>query len=179
MKYIAITICCFLIAGALLTCSSSSDSNDTYKRGLTVTYSNGTNTVETIILHGWRAECSDTDNNFYQGECTPLSNSPVDWAWGNNFSATWTGFILIPTSGEYTFSSWVDGTVYIEIADTVIANFNTVGSSYSKTMTFQEAGWKPILMTFTANGGSNSMHIGWVVPGGTYVTVPAKNLGHE
>ncbi len=152
-----------------------------YTPGLEVSYSNGVNVVETVILHGWRpaTECGHTDNNLYQGVCVPLQDSPVDWAWGNSFTAEWSGYISVPEAGAYVFSSWVDGDVFISVDGTVVADLNTVGSPYSGTVTFQEGGWYPISMTFTANGGSNAMHLAWQGPGGASGTVPADNLGYR
>ena len=159
--------------------NSSSNNSDEFKQGLKANYSNGINTIEKIILHGWGSDCTETGNNFYQGACTPIDASPIDWAWGNNFTTTWTGFINIPEPGNYTFSAWVDGMVSISINDSLVANFNTVGSAYSKVLFFDEANWYPISMTFTANGGSNYMHLGWVKPGGNYETVPGQYLGYK
>ena len=152
-----------------------------YSSGLEVSYSNGVNVVETVILHGWRpdTECGHTDNNLYQGVCVPLADSPVDWAWGSSFSADWSGFISIPEAGDYVFTSWVDGEVFISVDGTVVADLNTVGDTYSGTVAFQQGGWYPISMTFATNGGSNGMHLGWQGPGVASGTVPADNLGYR
>jgi hypothetical protein len=152
-----------------------------YSPGLQVSYSNGVNVVETVILHGWRpdTECGQTDNNLYQGVCVPLDESPVDWAWGNSFSAEWSGYIFMPEAGEYVFNSWVDGDVYIAVDGTVVADLSTVGGTYTGAVTIQQEGWYPISMTFTANGGSNSMHLGWQGPGVVSGTVPVGNLGYR
>ena len=167
-----------LVISYMAACSNSSESQQTDNTGLKVTYSNGVEKVEKIIHHGWRQECGDTGNNFYGGACLAIDASPVDWAWGN-FDATWSGSIFIPVEGEYTFSAWVDGAVYIMVNDSVVADFNTVGSAYTKTLSFAEAKWYPISMKFIANGGSNYMHLGWVKPGTPYETVPAENLRQQ
>jgi len=163
----------------LFSCSTSSDSENDNQLGLRAVYSNGQNVIETVILHGWGSQCSETANNLYQGVCTPVDQSPLDWAWGNNYTVIWSGFINIPQAGDYVFSAWVDGTVFIAINDSVVADFNTVGSAYSKTLNFTQADWYPVSMTFTANGGSNYMHLGWVRPGEAYQTVTAEYLKYE
>ena len=177
MKNVLLSVS-IILSVSLLACSNSSQPKEPENLGLRVVYSNGEDKVEKVILHGWDAECTDTDNNLYQGECLAVESSPVDWAWGN-FSANWSGEIYIPAAGEYTFSTWVDGIVYIVVNDSVVSDFNTVGSYYTRTLSFGEAKWYPISMTFTDNGGSNYMHLAWAKPDQVYETVPAANLRHD
>jgi len=136
--------------------------------GLPASYSTGAQPVEGPIFHGWWTPCTGTDHNWYQGECTPVDESPVDWADGMGWSVTWTGQLFVPYSGDYRFASsyWVDGIVDIVVNGTVVADLNTIGGGYSQTITLPGNTWVPVSMSFQPNGGSNNMHLGWVSPGG-------------
>lgn len=50
--------------------------------GLTAYYSNGIRMFEGPIRHGYSHDCGGTANNIYQNQCTPVSQLPVNWAWG-------------------------------------------------------------------------------------------------
>ncbi|TFG94498.1 MAG: hypothetical protein E4H13_14790 [Calditrichales bacterium] len=181
-KMVKILLCCSIIF-ILIKCDSASEPEEntpTYEPGLKASYSTGVNKIESSVYHGWASACASTGNNMYEGQCVEISLSPVDWAWGN-FSANWEGFIYIPEPGQYTFNShfWVDGIIHIEINDTVIADINTPGGGYGKTMTFSNKNWYPVTMTFASNGGSNNMHLGWIKPGSEWEIVPADKLGHR
>jgi hypothetical protein len=166
----------------LTTCSTSGEpeSQPVYDNGLPAVYSNGTEVVETVIHHGWWISCDATGYNLYQGECIDIATSPVDWACGG-FSVSWEGAIYIPEIGTYRFSSNypVNGTIYIAVNDSIVADFDTDGGGYGKTLYFPAKGWYPLDLAFAANGGSNKMHLGWIKPGGEWEIIPAENLGHR
>jgi hypothetical protein len=146
--------------------------------GLSANYSTGTEVLEGPIFHGYWDDCSGTEHNLYEGECTPVASSPVDWAWGRGWTVTWTGQLFVPYSGDFRFASryWVDGIVYIEVGGTVVADLNTTGAGYSKTISLTGNTWVPIQMSFQPNGGSNNMHLGWVSPGGEWCPVARSYL---
>lgn len=169
----------FLVTGCDEATEPKDEQTPEYLPGIQASYSTGSKTVESIIYHGYWSTCTGTGNNLYEGQCTAVDDSPVNWAWGN-FSATWEGYIYIPESGNYIFNShyWVDGIIYIAINDSVVADLNTPGGGYSKTLTLTGKTWYPLSMTFTSNGGSNNMHLGWIKPGAEWEIMPAENLGH-
>jgi hypothetical protein len=146
--------------------------------GLPATYSTGAQLLEGPIFHGYWTSCTSTDHNWYEGECTPVDSTPVNWAWGSGWTVSWTGQLFVPFSGDYRFSSyyWVDGIVYIEVNGTVVADLNTTGGGYGHTVTLAGNTWVPVIMTFTPNGGSNNMHLGWVSPGGEWRPVARSYL---
>jgi len=141
--------------------------------GLPANYSTGPEPVEGPIFHGYWTDCAGTDHNLYEGECTALASSPVNWAWGNGWSVTWAGQLFVPYAGDYRFASryWVVGDVYIEVNGTVVADLNTTGAGYSTTITLPGNTWVPVSMSFAPNGGSNNMHFAWVTPGGEWCPV--------
>jgi hypothetical protein len=138
--------------------------------GLLATYSNGTVVLEGPIRHGWEGTCTSTGNNIYNGVCTAVSSSPVDWAWGT-FSASWQGLVKGPVTGLVAFQSWlwVDGVVHVTVDGVVVANLDTTGGGYSGAVSMVAGRWVPVSMTFAGNGGSNNMHLGW---GGSPPTLP-------
>lgn len=182
-KCISIFLVGFLILIGL-SCSESTEPSEEkssqYTSGLKASYSTGVNKIESIIFHGYWGDCDETGNNMYEGQCTDVDASPVDWAWGN-FSAEWEGYIFIPESGDYRFSSyyWVDGIIYIAINDSVVADLNTPGGGYSKSLSLTGETWYTVSMTFASNGGSNNMHLGWTKPNSEWEIVPAEYLGHR
>jgi len=161
------------------------------EEGLEAIYSNGRQAFEGPINHGWGTSCPGDppyEHNLYQGICTPLSASPVDWAKGGwngssdptGFSVSWNGYIFAPVDGAYSFGGWVDGTVYVEINGEVVANMNTTGSSYGRTVTLPGGRCVPVTMSFSTNGGSNNMVLNWRPPGATVSEpVPKTYLRHH
>ena len=146
--------------------------------GLPAVYSNGAQPVEGPVFHGWWTPCAGTEHNMYEGECTPVAESPVDWADGMGWSVTWTGQLFVPYAGEYRFSAyyWVDGIVYISVNGTVVADLNTTGGGFGQTIALPGNTWVPVSMSFSPNGGSNNMHLGWVSPGGVWRPVARSYL---
>jgi len=146
--------------------------------GLPAAYSTGPQLLEGPVFHGWWTDCAGTDHNWYEGQCTPVIDSPVDWADGMGWSVTWSGQLFVPYAGDYRFASryWVDGIVYIAVNGTVVADMNTTGAGYNTTMTLPGNTWVPVQMSFQPNGGSNNMHLAWVTPGGEWCPVARSYL---
>ncbi len=147
------------------------------ENGLMAHYSTGLEVLEGPIFNGHSSDCSSTDNNLYQYECTPIDQSPVDWARGT-FNVDWTGYVYAPVGGTYTFSShyWVDGNIYVKVGDTVVADFNTDGGGYGGQVTLAKDSFTPVTMSFDSNGGSNNMIFGWQPPGKGWEPVPKNFL---
>jgi len=154
-------------------------------KGLPAFYSNGVQAFEGPIKHGYSHSCpEESSHNLYQNVCTTLDQSPVDWALGGihgsndptAFSVSWSGYIFIPTSGEYRFSGWVDGNIYIEINGVQIAKFNTTGSSYAHSLYLEGETWVPVFIFFETNGGSNNIEFKWKNPDGVVSLVPRNYM---
>ena len=147
------------------------------ENGLQAVYSSGTELLEGPLFNGYSGACTETDHNLYQGVCTPLADSPVNWAW-DGFSVQWTGYLYAPVNGIYTISSnyWVDGIINVEVDGTTITDLNTGGGGYSGQITLQGDHWVPVSITFASNGGSNNMILGWIVPGKNWSLIPRRCL---
>lgn len=156
-------------------------SAEIWDRGLLARYSNGERLLEAPIDHGFDAECDDTQNNRYQGVCTPLSASPVDWADGD-FSVTWNGMYFTGSDADDTvFAGVVDGDVRIEINDQVVVDRMTDGDTYETSVDLPSNTWVPVEMTFQSNGGSNYMQLGRLADDDDddedgIVNIPARDL---
>jgi hypothetical protein len=151
-----------------------------FSQGLWAQYSNGIKTSELKLYSGYSGDCAAPDNNLYQGMCVPVAESPVDWGWGS-FAVEWSGYLLAPVDGVYSFSShfWVDGTVFVKVGDTVIADFDTGGGGYSGQVELQANSYVPVTISFATNGGSNNFSFGWTLPGQSWELVPAQYLFPE
>jgi hypothetical protein len=155
------------VSDGSVTPASGSSEAEIMEPGLMATYSGGAVVLEGPVFNGYSTACGATDNNMYQNACTPLAESPVDWAWGGGFTVTWRGYVYSREGGDQRFNSyyWVDGEVYVEVDEVVIASLDTPGGGYTGTVTLPPHAWVPVLMRFGANGGSNNMHIGWPADG--------------
>ena len=173
----AMTLTATSVADASVSDSVTLQLVDPHSAGLYAAYSTGHNYLEAPIVNGYDSNCSSTGDNVYQAQCTALTSSPVDWAWGN-FNVTWTGFLHAPVSGSYGISSqiWVDGAVYVEIDGQVIADFDTTGGGYSGSVDLVAGERVPVTLRFTANGGSNNMSLFWTLPGQSAAAIPRAYL---
>jgi len=148
--------------------------------GLFARYDNMVKLSERIIYHGYNGNCSSSNYNLYQGECTPIDNSPVNWSSGD-FSVNWSGYLYSPVDGTYTLSSHygVDGIIFIKVGDTIVADLNSNGSGYSGPVYLAADSYTPITIAFAANGGSNSMILGWIMPDLNWQLIPERYLFPE
>ncbi len=147
------------------------------ENGLRASYSTGTIVNEGPIRHGYNSSCSATGNNMYQDTCAPTTESPANWAWGS-FGVDWSGVIYAPVAGTYTFGSyyWVDGTVFVQVGDTVIADLTTGSGRFSGSVYLAKDSFTPVTMSFTGNGGSNNMSLFWKKEGSSWAMAPRTVL---
>ena len=93
---------------------------------------------------------------------------------------SWSGYLFAPVDGEYYFSGWVDGDVYISVNGVRITRKQTTGAGYSGSVYLTGETWVPIFMYFETNGGSNNMMLKWRIQGtGVSDYVPRKYLNDE
>jgi hypothetical protein len=124
---------------------------------------------------------------------TSQIDSNIDFAWGGsspatgvagtNLSVRWTGSILAPITGTYTFETHSDDGVNVWIdSRRVISSWKDQDGSTAVSGTiYLEAGkyYDLIVEYYQAEGGSQ-LKLQWVVPGSTaLVDVPAVNLFHD
>jgi len=94
------------------------------------------------------------------------------------FYVSWSGYLFAPVDGEYGFSGWFDGDVYIEVDGVGLVDKKTTGSFQRGSVYLTGETWTPIFIFFETNGGSNNMMLRWTVqymndvPGDAPTTVP-------
>lgn len=103
-------------------------------------------------------------------------DSNVDFSWGtgsnpaggaNTFSARWTGQILAPETGNYTFYSNSDDGFRVWVNNTLIDDFWTdhgPTNSTSATVAMTAGQKYDIVIEFYENGGGAEAHLGWKIP---------------
>ena len=116
---------------------------------------------------------TDATVSFNWGAGSPGSALPAD-----NFSARWTGWIEIPTTGTYTFfvtiddgaRLWIDGELLID------KWFDNGGVEYASPPVSLGAGRVDIRIEYFEHAGAASIVFAWQGPGIAKATVPAAHL---
>jgi hypothetical protein len=136
--------------------------------GLTGTYFNNINLTAPSVL-----KRNDATINFSWGVGSPL-NGVVNT---NNFSARWTGKILAPVTGTYSFSVQGDDGVRLRVNNTfIINNFNYKNSTDVGTISLTAGQFYDITLEYFEGGGDATIIMRWSYPGQALVVVPQANL---
>jgi cytochrome c peroxidase len=119
---------------------------------------------------------------------TKLEAVDYDWTTGapgtgvnaDQFSARWSGSLLVPSTGTYRLRTISDDGVRLWVAGTQrINNWSDHGPTTDTTVDLAlTAGQRvPIVLEFYENGGGAVMRLQWLTPAAAaYVAVPAVNL---
>lgn len=145
--------------------------------GLLARYSNGALRLEGPIAHGANDACTTTGGHEYEGRCRPAADAPVDWAATSSFSVEWTGFLLVPRSGEYYFESdgALKGAARVEIDGVVLAEQTAQDTPWAGTLSLA-AGQVPVKLSFASTDSPNRVRFGWKNSSGVVVPVPRAHL---
>jgi hypothetical protein len=109
----------------------------------------------------------------------------IDFSWGDerphekmprdNFAIVWQGMIIPPTSGEYVFESEVDDRVEVRIGDhPAMRNGNGGGRLGALNLTANKP--LPIRVNYEEDGGTSTMRLFWIPPGGERQIIPTSSL---
>ncbi len=114
----------------------------------------------------------DPDVNFFWGTGSPSSGIiPND-----NFYARWTGYITVPTTGNYTFGCNVDLSCIIDINNAFYFAADYGQNGWASNSVYLEAG-KPIPITLRSNESTGNAQMQFLVRGPvTAQSVPAAWL---
>ena len=129
---------------------------------------------------------------YYSGRYAAMLTSRVegvnfDWGYGapapevpaDNFSVQWTGQLVAPVTGTYTFSTVSDDGVRLWVANQwLIDNWtdHAAGTDTSRGV-YLEAGQKyPVRLDFYENGGRAVMQLLWALPGRGAEVIPQSAL---
>ena len=92
-----------------------------------------------------------------------------------NMSASWSGSVKAPTSGDYIFRVRADDTVTLSVNGTQVVNqtsYDGLTNHYSPTYTVSAGKMFNIAVQFSQGGGGSSVVLEWLLPGTmTYVPV--------
>ena len=97
----------------------------------------------------------------------------------DRFQVKWTGFILVPTSGNYIFSTYSDDGAKLWINESVILNdWSDHAPRWADSPSvYLTAGYHQIRLEYYENGGGNVIRLAWNGPNiGSRTTVPTTNL---
>lgn len=145
--------------------------------GLLARYSTGAVRVEGPLAHGQRDTCTATGGLEYQARCTPLTESPVDWAQGDAFTVEWTGHLLVPAAGTWHLESDgpARGQLAVEVDGQALVDAALDGAPWSADVALS-ATKVPVRITFEGLGGANRLRFAWRGPDGVVAPVPRGHL---
>lgn len=95
----------------------------------------------------------------------------------SRFAVEWTGFILIPEAGAYTFSTVSDDGSELEIADTIVVRNGGVHGPQEQIGTIvADAGFHPVRLRYEQAGGGLALEVRMARQGEPLQPVPATAL---
>lgn len=108
----------------------------------------------------------------------PSGEQPFSGAGRSNYSIRYTGQILAPVSGEYTFSTIADDGAVLTIGDTVV--IRDAGPHYAEehsgTISLTKGKYYPFTLDYYNGDQGGSIQLFWQHSGGMRTLVPAENL---
>ncbi len=115
----------------------------------------------------------DPTVNFNWGTGSPDPSMAAD-----GFAARWTGEVVIPASGTYTFHTQTDDGVRLWVNDeTLIDNWTDHGNTHdSGTIELMGGRRYPIKLEYYENGGDALCQLAWEGPGIGRGPIPSHNL---
>lgn len=164
-------------ANTIATTSATISYSANYSSGLTGTYYDQ-NATAGAFFTGNTVTRTDSTLDF------TWSSSPVSGIPSSNYSVRWTGAILVPTTGSYTFSMqdqgnarlWINGAYYAgDWYDTEPGTSSVSGSS----ITLTGGTYVPVTVESWHGTGSNLAVLRWKKPGSSsHVAIPSTQLYH-
>lgn len=113
--------------------------------------------------------------NFGWGDNSPKK----DVVPGDNFSVRWSGRVMAPVSGSYTFYTVSDDGVRLTVNGKRVINNWTDHSTTEDAgtpITLEGGKWYPIVMEYFENGGDAVARLRWQYPGQKKVVIPETML---
>jgi hypothetical protein len=151
-----------------------------YARGLSATFYRLPEGVHALPDFSHLSPCahSAADRIFYPKSYDAFSGAPSDLT--DRFAAEFGGFLLVPRSGEYTFTLTSDDGSRLFIDGEELADNDGEHSMSSKSATMAlSAGVHPLKVEYFENGGNAGLELAWSPAGFPSETIPARFLLHE
>lgn len=115
---------------------------------------------------------SQIDDGFAQG------TSPYSGTGRTNYSIRYSGQILAPQSGEYTFTTVADDGAVLTIGDTEV--IRDAGPHFAEehtgTITLEKGTYYPFTLEYYNGDLGGSIQLSWTPPGGRREVIPAESL---
>lgn len=108
----------------------------------------------------------------------PGGEQPFSGAGRNNYSIRYSGQILAPKSGEYTFSTIADDGAVLTIGDTVVIRDAGphFAEEHSGSISLTAGKYYPFTLDYYNGDLGGSIQLFWIQPNGSRELVPAENL---
>jgi hypothetical protein len=143
--------------------------------GLKGTYRNyGTSTTPEASLTGSGFGRFDKTVNFNWGSNPPITSMAAD-----RFTVSWRGWLKIPTSGTYTFQTYTDDGVTLDVNGVrrITGWVNQAPTNRTSAAISLSAGPVAIAMDYFDSSSGAVAQLRWKTPGSSsFVTIPAANL---
>jgi RHS repeat-associated protein len=121
---------------------------------------------------------------------TPVYNRidpNIDYNWGTSspfkgvvreeqFSVSWSGYFIAPTTGTYKFGANADDSVSITGGGNLLFNASCCGQTWSNNVELIEGQVWPIQINYIEGGGPGHIEFKVELPGGTQKIVPVEYL---
>lgn len=106
------------------------------------------------------------------------NGSPDPSIAANNFAVRWSGEVIIPTSGSYTFHTQTDDGIRVWVNnELLIDNWTDHGNTHDSGAIDLMGGQRyPIKLEYYENGGGAVCQLSWEGPGFSRTTIPSINL---
>lgn len=104
--------------------------------------------------------------------------APYSGAGRSDYSIRYTGQILAPESGEYTFTTTADDGAVLQIGETVVVSDAGphLVESHSGKITLEQGQYYPFTLEYYNGELGGSIRLAWTVPGKADAPLPAENL---
>jgi hypothetical protein len=125
-------------------------------------------------LSGYGYGRFDKTVNFNWGNNAPIASTPSD-----RFTVAWRGWLKVPTTGTYTFQTYTDDGVTLDVDGVrrITAWVNQAPTTRTSSAFTLSAGAVAIAMDYFDNTGGAVAQLRWKTPGSSsFVTIPAANL---
>jgi len=116
-----------------------------------------------------------------EGMIDILNTADCDWGndRGKDWSATWSGFIKGPVTGEVIFTAKARDSVRLTIADTVVIDGFTKGGPQTGKIYMRKGRKQPVKLDFSAGNGKALLRLYWQWAGRDRQIVSGSALSHN
>ncbi|MCO5311848.1 MAG: PA14 domain-containing protein [Microthrixaceae bacterium] len=106
------------------------------------------------------------------------TGAPVGGVGADHFSGRFTGLVYFASTGNYQFKGSTAGAGARMLIDgeVVVDSWNATGTWPTSAAKSYAAGWHRVVFELKAYTGTSVMHWEWLIPGGSWVQIPAGSF---